>query len=121
MRDIPGWPVTINHDHRLGACISNIIETLEGIDGLSCSNFGSFISEAHFPCNFEDEVNFLLFLVVPRHLSAARFERYVLQAKSNCNACIGLTAGNIFPVTGAPGTCALDFPQDRQQSLFNSP
>jgi hypothetical protein len=85
MRDIPGWPVTINHDHWLGACIRDLMENSGGyIDGLSCSNFGSFISEAHFPCTFEDEVNFLLFLVMPRHLSAAWLERYVSKREVQC-------------------------------------
>ncbi len=80
MRNIPGRPVTINHDHRPGACIRELMENFwRYIDSLSCSNFGPFLSEAHLTATFEDQINLFLLLVMPRHLSAVCVERYVSQ------------------------------------------
>src|SRR5689334_8980854 len=71
MCNISSRSVTINHDHRLGTCVRELMENPgRYVDGLSCSEVGSFGSEAHFAGALDNEINFFLFLVVPRHLSA---------------------------------------------------
>ena len=82
MRHIAGRPVAINHRHRRVAGVRQLMKhPWRNIDRLAGFHGALFFSEAHLSGAFGDKVDFLLFLVMPRHLPAARLQRYVAKRK----------------------------------------
>ena len=51
------------------------------VDCLSNMNISSFVPQAHLASTFEDEVDFLLFLVVPGHLPSVGIQSDVSDAE----------------------------------------
>src|SRR5438105_368299 len=82
MCHISGWPVTVDHAHRRGLGIRELMEhAWRDVDSLSSVDHGSLVSEAHLALSLNDEVDLFLVLVVPGHLPAVWIERDVSERK----------------------------------------
>src|SRR6185312_527887 len=80
MRDISGGPITVNHLQWSAAGVRKLVKHAgRNVDGLPGGDGLTFLAEAHFAGSFENEINFFLLLVMPRHLTAVGIERYVAQ------------------------------------------
>lgn len=80
--DVAGGPVAVEHAEGGVAEVGELVEdTGRDVNGLAGGEGLAFLTEAHFAGAFEDEVNLLLLLVVPRDLAAARVEGDVAEAE----------------------------------------
>src|SRR3954470_8143441 len=74
VRNIARGSVTVDHRERGISGVCQLMKNARrNIDSLSARNDGAFGAEAHFARTFQDEIDFFLFLVVPRHLSTIGF------------------------------------------------
>ena len=82
MGHIPGWTIAVNHPHRSEARVRQLMEYLRrNVNGLAGMDISLLFAEAHLAGAFENEINFLLLLVVPRHLPAIWLEQDVPKRK----------------------------------------
>jgi hypothetical protein len=82
MRYISGRTVAVNHSHGRISSVRQLMKNARrNKNGLAGFYGALLVSEAHLARAFDDEIDFFLLLVVPGHLAAARFERYVTQRK----------------------------------------
>src|ERR1035438_3621862 len=69
--DIARWSVAVEHAQRgiadIGQLVEDLVRDVDGLPGVECH---ALFAEAHFAGAFDDEVDFFLLLVVPRHLPA---------------------------------------------------
>ena len=70
--------VAVDHAQRRVAGIGQLMKDLRrDVDGLPGRHVDALFAQAHLARAFDDEVDLLLLLVVPRHLAAVRLERDV--------------------------------------------
>ena len=82
VRDIAGRTIDVDHSHGLVSGIGQLVKNFGGNeDRLACSDSFAFFAETHFPFAFDDEVNFFLFLIVPRDLATFGLEGDVAHGK----------------------------------------
>ena len=82
MGDITGGAVAIEHAERGRADIGELVEDAgRDVNHLPRGHGLALLAEAHFAGAFDDEVNFFLFLIVPRHLAALGVERDIAHAE----------------------------------------
>src|ERR1017187_1322498 len=80
--DIAGGSVAVEHAQRGIADIGQLVEDLvRDVDGLPGVERHALFAEAHFAGAFDDEVDFFLLLVVPRHLPAVGLQGDVADGK----------------------------------------
>src|ERR1700722_16685991 len=76
MRDIARGTVTIDHPQRRFAGIGQLVKNAgRNVDSFAGADAAALLAEAHFAGAFNDKVDLFLLLVMPRDLSAVRFER----------------------------------------------
>jgi hypothetical protein len=69
--DIAGRAVTVEHSHRRAADVRQLMMDTRGdVRCLSRAEDVPFLAETHFPGAIDDEIDLLLFLVVPWYLTA---------------------------------------------------
>ena len=82
MGDITGRAIAIDHAERGLADVGELVEDAgRDVNHLPRGQGLALRAEAHFASAFDDEVNFLLFLIVPRHLAALGLERDIAHAE----------------------------------------
>ena len=80
--DITGGTVAIEHAERGLADVGELVEDAgRDVNHLPRDQGLALRAKAHFANAFDDEVNFLLFLIVPRHLAALGLERDIAHAE----------------------------------------
>src|SRR5262245_45616049 len=76
--DVTGGSVAVEHAQRCVPDVGQLVKDLvRDIDGLARVEGHALLAETHFAGAFDDEVDLLLFLVVPRHLAPVGLQRNV--------------------------------------------
>jgi hypothetical protein len=76
VRDVPGGSVAIDHRHREGTGVRELVENAgRDIDRLASLDSPPFLPQAHLTGPLDDKIDLLLLLVVPWDLSAGGLER----------------------------------------------
>src|ERR1035437_4268301 len=79
---IAGGSVAVEHTQRGVADVGQLVEDqVRDVDGLPGGEGHAFFAEAHFAGAFDDEVDFFLLLVVPRHLPPVGLQGDVADGK----------------------------------------
>src|ERR1035437_1831356 len=79
---VAGGSVAVEHAQRGIADVGQLVEDLvRDVDGLPGVEVHAFFAEAHFAGAFDDEVDFFLLLVVPRHLPSVGLQGDVADGK----------------------------------------
>ena len=80
--DVAGRAVAVDHLEGLFADIGELVEDAGGnVDGLPAGDRLALLAEAHFAGAAENIVDFLLLLIVPGDLAAARIEGDVAEGE----------------------------------------
>src|SRR4051812_37199150 len=75
VRDVAGRAEAIDHPQRGVADVGELMEDAGwNVDRLSARDGLALLAEAHLARPFDDEIDLLLVLVMPRHLPTARVE-----------------------------------------------
>src|SRR5688572_15479050 len=83
MRDIARRSIDVDHRQRRVARIGQLVKHLwRDVSSLPAGDCPPLFAEAHLPGALDDEVNLLLLLVMPRHLSTVRFQHHVAHRKT---------------------------------------
>jgi formylglycine-generating enzyme required for sulfatase activity len=82
MRHVSSRTVAVEHPKRRVADVRELVKQAgRNVNGLPARDRLPFLAQAHLPRSFDDEIYFLLLLVVPRHLTALGIERDVADAE----------------------------------------
>lgn len=82
MCHIAGRTVAVDHAQRIRSGIRELMKDARGdVDRLAGRQGGPFLAETHLTRPFQNEINLLLLVVVPRNLSAMRVESYMAQSE----------------------------------------
>src|ERR1035437_6281150 len=80
--NVAGGSIAVEHAQRAVADVGQLVEDqVRDVDGLPGVEGHAFFAEAHFAGAFDDEVNFFLLLVVPRHLPPVGLQGDVADGK----------------------------------------
>ena len=114
MRDVARRPVAVHHPQRSRADIRELVKDFRwDVNRLACRESCTLLAQAHLAFALDDEVDFFLLLVVPRHLSAVRLERDV--AHREVRRLNGAGSPRRDSVCGgAPDTSGLRYSPDRR-------
>src|ERR1039457_2736915 len=79
---VAGRPVAVEHAQRRVADVGQLVKYLmRDVDGLPGVQRHALLAQAHFTGAFDDEVDFFLLLVVPRHLPPVGLQGDVADGK----------------------------------------
>src|SRR4051812_48265354 len=75
MGDVSGRSIAVDHAQRRIADVRKLVKyAARDVDGLSGPHHRSFLTEAHFACALDDEVDLLLVLIMPGDLPTVGIE-----------------------------------------------
>jgi len=118
--NISGRAVNVDHSHGLVSRVGQLVKNFgRNEDGLARSNSSAFLAETHFSFSLDDEVNFFLFLVVPRNLASFGFKGDVAHGKVFCLDGRD-TADEVLSTTAGGVGTALDFVEVCNDHLWES-